>query len=131
AVGPIGPSGFPLGCFQKTADAMAGLTSSRSSPSLREDSPTYLIPSCYASHKALSKTYLRAPGLFTGQGMRLLGEMEKYRPAEMRNQSLNSKAYLRRQLLLPEVDNIRNSMSADIWASHGNRPTAAGSMRGQ
>eukprot|EP00913_Durusdinium_trenchii_P004611 g4280.t1 len=82
---------------------MAGLTSSRSSPSLREDSPTYLIPSCYASHKALSKTYLRAPGLFTGQGMRLLGEMEKYRPAEMRNQSLNSKAYLRRQLLLPEA----------------------------
>jgi hypothetical protein len=25
--------------------------------------------------QALSKTYLRAPGLFSGQGMRLLGEM--------------------------------------------------------
>eukprot|EP00438_Fugacium_kawagutii_P004842 Skav221063 [mRNA] locus=scaffold3118:181146:184973:- [translate_table: standard] len=107
---------------------MAGMmSSSRSSPTLREDSPTYLIPSCYASHKALSKTYLRAPGLFSGQGMRLLGEMEKYRPAEMRNQSLESKAYLRRQLLLPEVDAIRKSMATDIWGPHGQRPKWAGS----
>eukprot|EP00434_Breviolum_minutum_P014742 symbB.v1.2.012999.t1/scaffold912.1/size152940/5 len=107
-------------------DRMAGLSTSRSSPSLREDGPTYLIPSCYASHKALSKTYLRAPGLFSGQGMRLLGEMEKYRPAEMRNQSLESKAYLRRQLLLPEVEGIRKSMATDIWTEH-NRPKWAGS----
>ena len=58
--------------------------------------------------------------------MRLLGEMEKYRPAEMRNQSLESKAYLRRQLLLPEVEGIRKSMATDIWTEH-NRPKWAGS----
>mmetsp|Transcript_61379 Transcript_61379/g.143716 ORF Transcript_61379/g.143716 Transcript_61379/m.143716 type:complete len:122 (-) Transcript_61379:117-482(-) len=103
-----------------------GLSSSRSMPSLEHGGPEHLIPSCYSSHKALSKTFVRAPGLFSGQGLRLLGEMEKYRPAEMRNSATTSKAYLRRQLLLPEVDNVRNSLSTDIWRDGLKRPHYCG-----
>ena len=34
--------------------------------------------------EALSKTYQRAPALFSGQGMRLLGEMELWRKLHVR-----------------------------------------------
>ncbi|CAE7436738.1 unnamed protein product [Symbiodinium necroappetens] len=52
--------------------------------------------------------------------------MEKYRPAEMRNSATTSKAYLRRQLLLSEVDNVRNSLSTDIWRDGLSRPRYSG-----
>mmetsp|Transcript_73428 Transcript_73428/g.129573 ORF Transcript_73428/g.129573 Transcript_73428/m.129573 type:complete len:125 (-) Transcript_73428:33-407(-) len=101
------------------AMAGQGLVSSGSMPSLSiSDSnaaAAYMIPSCYSSHKAMSKTFVKAPGLFSAGGMRLGGEMEKYRTADQRNASATSTAYLRRQMLLPEVDNLKKSFSNDIW----------------
>eukprot|EP00931_Biecheleriopsis_adriatica_P104448 TRINITY_DN79120_c0_g1_i1.p1 TRINITY_DN79120_c0_g1~~TRINITY_DN79120_c0_g1_i1.p1 ORF type:complete len:145 (+),score=33.78 TRINITY_DN79120_c0_g1_i1:58-435(+) len=110
-----------------------GLTTSQSMPSMsmmsssggRGPPPVYRIPACYSSHKALSKTFIQNPELFSGQGMRLGGEMEKYRTAEMKNQGQNAKAYLRRQIILPEVDGLRKSFSNDIWKG-GRAPKFAG-----
>eukprot|EP00930_Biecheleria_cincta_P102240 TRINITY_DN93924_c0_g1_i1.p1 TRINITY_DN93924_c0_g1~~TRINITY_DN93924_c0_g1_i1.p1 ORF type:complete len:122 (+),score=16.85 TRINITY_DN93924_c0_g1_i1:99-464(+) len=107
----------------------AGLSSSSSMPNLSmsdQRPPEYLIPACFASHKALAKTFVRSPTLFSGGGIRLGGEMEKFRPAEYRNPGQSAKPYLRRQLLLPEVDNLRNSFSNDPWRGRGPKPSWAG-----
>eukprot|EP00933_Yihiella_yeosuensis_P054571 TRINITY_DN53042_c0_g1_i1.p1 TRINITY_DN53042_c0_g1~~TRINITY_DN53042_c0_g1_i1.p1 ORF type:complete len:129 (+),score=19.01 TRINITY_DN53042_c0_g1_i1:72-458(+) len=106
--------------------AWPGLSQSNSMPSLSPSEkhmlvpttrtrPEFLIPSCYSSHKAMSRVFNAAPGLFSGGGARLAGEQEKFFPAEARNTAVKAKCYQRHQVLLPEVDNLRRSFSNDPW----------------
>ncbi|CAE8638850.1 unnamed protein product [Polarella glacialis] len=112
-----------------------GLGASTSMPSLSlsarvsadgRPGPAYLIPACYSSHKAMSRTFLNAPGLFTGGGARLGGEMEKYFPAEQRNNAIRSVAYQKRQVIAPEVEFLRRSFSIDPWVAKGERQQWSG-----
>uniref|UniRef100_A0A7S4R007 Uncharacterized protein n=1 Tax=Alexandrium monilatum TaxID=311494 RepID=A0A7S4R007_9DINO len=74
-----------------------------------------LIPACYASHKAMARTFRTSPGLFSGGGLRMAGVQEKFITVDSRSRGVSSIAYQRRQLLLQESEVQRRSYMHNNW----------------
>mmetsp|Transcript_16788 Transcript_16788/g.36462 ORF Transcript_16788/g.36462 Transcript_16788/m.36462 type:complete len:143 (-) Transcript_16788:59-487(-) len=106
--------GSPTGS-NSPSSSRSGLLSSSSRGAGIANEPACLMPACYAAHKAMSRTMEKNPFLFSGAGFRLSGQQEPYFLAENRSRIVNSTAYSRRQLLVPEIDILRRSLGRDPW----------------
>mmetsp|Transcript_78854 Transcript_78854/g.124511 ORF Transcript_78854/g.124511 Transcript_78854/m.124511 type:complete len:141 (-) Transcript_78854:89-511(-) len=103
----------------RSRTGIARMNSSSSTPSLGNNStfdvPVELMPACFSSHKALQDAFSKNPGLFTGQGKPHYRRDENFFPGNFSNKAVESMAYRRRQILLPEIEYLHRSKQSDAW----------------
>mmetsp|Transcript_74742 Transcript_74742/g.211451 ORF Transcript_74742/g.211451 Transcript_74742/m.211451 type:complete len:134 (+) Transcript_74742:81-482(+) len=104
----------------------SGASSRAPSSSGRPSQAHGLIPACYASHKAMARTFRASPGLFAGGGARVLGSQPKFVPVDSRGKGVMSIAYQRRQLQHAEAEAAGRGLPAapEDWRAAG--PQASG-----